>query len=114
MTLRCTVLAGPVTRATLHRAAGGVRAPATEILDRARLDPLLGAAPMDAPFVTLPEAVALARRDTPATAPVRAAIRRVDAAPRARQAPVRRRPHRAVVSLRPRPEPRSTNQGVNR
>ncbi|MGD9528553.1 MAG: hypothetical protein AB7V44_17345, partial [Pseudonocardia sp.] len=79
VTLRwAAVLAGPATRATLVRAAGGVRAPVTEILDRAWLDPLLGAAPVDAPSVTLPEAVALARRelalaadrDTPAAAPV--------------------------------------------
>jgi hypothetical protein len=79
VTLRwAAVLAGPATRATLSRAAGGVRAPATEILDRAWLDPLPGAAPADAPSVTLPEAVALARRelalatdrDPPAAAPV--------------------------------------------
>jgi hypothetical protein len=53
----------PASCAALRRASGDVRAPATEILDRAWLDGLLGDADDRVRALSLSEAVALARRE---------------------------------------------------
>jgi predicted ATPase len=53
--------AGRSSSAPLRRAAGRVRTPVGEVLERAWLEPLLGVEPPDARTLPLPEAIALAR-----------------------------------------------------